>query len=51
MGILNRLFWLIQLPLFIVYMCIPFFWILGIPYWVLTNGNLMNDWCKYNGIK
>ena len=50
MNILNRMIYILQIPLFFVYMIIPFFWVIGIPYWIFTGRNLMKDWCWYNGI-
>jgi hypothetical protein len=49
-SILNRLIYVLQTPLFFVYMCIPFLWVIDMPYWIFTGKNLMNDWSKYNGI-
>ena len=42
--------YILQAPLFFVYMCIPFLWVIGLPYWVFTGRNLMKDWCRYNEI-
>ena len=49
-NILNRLIYVLQAPIFFVYMCLPFFWIINIPYWIITERNLMKDWCQYNDV-
>ena len=43
--------YILQSLLFFVYMCIPFFWIIGLPYWAFTGRDLMEDWCRYNEIE
>ena len=50
MQILSRLIYVIQAPIFFIYMCLPFLWILEVPYWILTGRSLMKDWCQYNGV-
>lgn len=50
MTILKRLLYIIQIPLFVLYIAIPLFWILEIPYWIITGRNLRKDWFKYNKI-
>ena len=50
MKIIIRLIYILQAPLFVAYMLLPFLWIIDIPYWAITNRNLMMDWCKFNGI-
>ena len=48
MKILLRLVYVLQAPLFFIYMCLPFLWIINIPYWILTGRDLMEDWFQYN---
>lgn len=46
MKIIYRLVYVILSPLYVVYMLFPPFWILNIPYWVITGRNLMKDFRK-----
>ena len=50
MKILKRFIYILQTPLFFLYMCLPVFWIIDLPYWIITGKSLMKDWCKYNEI-
>jgi hypothetical protein len=50
MKMLKRFIYILQAPLFGIYMCLPFLWIINLPYWIITGRNLMNDWCEYNEI-
>jgi hypothetical protein len=46
LGVVNRLIWLIGFPFYCIYMMIPLFWLLDIPYWVITERDLMKDFSR-----
>jgi len=50
LGAVYRLLWLVVAPIFMIYMMFPPLWIIGIPYWIITDRDLMKDWCKMYGI-
>jgi hypothetical protein len=50
MKTLKRLIYVLQVPVFFVYLYIPFLRIFDLPYWVFSGRNLMDDWCVYNEI-
>ena len=51
MKIFKRLIYIIQAPIFLVYVMFPLLWVLDIPYWILTGRDLWEDWWGYNNIK
>ena len=50
LGAVYRLIWLVVAPIFMIYMMFPPLWIIGIPYWIITDRDLMKDWCKMYGV-
>jgi len=50
LGAVYRLIIVLLAPLFMCYMMLPPLWLLGIPYWILTNRSLMNDWRRMYGV-
>lgn len=50
LGAVYRLVYLLVAPIFIIYMMFPPLWIIGIPYWIITDRDLMKDWCKMYGV-
>ena len=50
MKVFKRFIYVLQAPLFFIYMCLPFFWVINIPYWIITGRNLTKDWCQYNDV-
>jgi hypothetical protein len=50
MKIVKRLIYIVQAPLFFLYVSLPFLWVLDLPYWVFTGRSLMDDWCEYNEV-
>jgi hypothetical protein len=46
LGVVYRLIWVVLAPIFMIYMMLPPLWIIGIPYWIITDRDLMEDWCK-----
>ena len=50
LGAVYRLVYLLVAPIFMIYMMFPPLWIIGIPYWIITNRDLMKDWCKMYGV-
>lgn len=41
--IIKRTVWLIGIPFAAIFMMIPLFWLLTIPYWALFDRNLFDD--------
>ena len=50
LGAVYRLILVILAPIFMIYMMFPPLWLIGIPYWIITERNLMKDWCKMYGV-
>jgi hypothetical protein len=50
LGAVYRLILVILAPLFMIYMMFPPLWIIEIPYWIITDRDLMEDWCKMYGV-
>ena len=48
--VIYRLVYFLFAPIFMIYMLFPTLWIIGIPYWILTNRDLMKDLCKMYGV-
>ena len=51
LGVVYRLIWVVLAPIFMIYMMLPPLWIIGIPYWIITDRDLMEDWCKMYGVE
>ena len=51
LGVVYRLIWVILAPIFMIYMMFPPLWLIGIPYWIITDRDLMEDWCKMYGVE
>jgi hypothetical protein len=47
---LKRLIYIFQIPIFYLYISIPFFWVIDILYWVLFERDLFKDWSSYNNL-
>jgi hypothetical protein len=50
LGAVYRLLFVVGAPFFMVYMLFPPLWLLGLPYWIITDRDLMTDWCKMYGV-
>ena len=50
MGIIKRFLYIIFAPVFMIYIVCPPLWILNIPYWIITDRDLMDDLCKIYGV-
>jgi hypothetical protein len=50
LGVVYRLIYLLVAPIFMIYMLFPPLWIFGIPYWIITDRDLMKDCCKMYGV-
>lgn len=50
LGAVYRLVYLLSAPIFMIYMMFPPLWIIGIPYWIITDRDLMKDWCEMYGV-